>query len=138
MTLVAGLSIGGAPAFVADLLTSWRLRDVVTIPTQPAPGIFDAADGYSAKGLAQKIIIVRPYLMVVYAGNLSIAENIIAELDLRLPRQVAEVAGNEDLILSILDGTPDTLEIVALYFNNESIYPFCAHTRGFEIDGRRI
>lgn len=138
MTLVAGLSIGGAPAFVADLLTSWRLRHEVTIPSQRAPGIFKGVDGHFASGLTQKITIVRAYLMLAYAGNLSVARMIVEELDAALPPTAADVAGREDVFLAILDRTPGTLEMIALYFDGGKIYPLCLHTRGYEIDGRRL
>jgi hypothetical protein len=34
MTLVAGLSVGGLPAFLGDLLLSWRIPSAVGLPTQ--------------------------------------------------------------------------------------------------------
>ena len=138
MTLVAGLSIGGAPAFVADLLTSWRLQGEVEIPSQRSPGVFEGADGYFASGLAQKITIVRPYLMLAYAGRLSVARKIIEELDAILPMTAEEVTGSAHLFMAILDRTPDTLEMIALYFDGDNIHPLCLHTRGYEIDGRRL
>jgi hypothetical protein len=138
MTLVAGLSIGGAPAFVADLLTSWSLANTVSIPSQRAAGIFQGAEGYFAKGLAQKITIVRPYLLLAYAGNLSVAKKIISELDAVLPAGIEEIRDHEDLFLAILDRTPDTIEMVALYFTGDRIHPFCLHTRGYEIEGKRL
>ena len=138
MTLVAGLSIGGNPAFVGDLLTSWRLPSDVTIPTQPSSGVFEGAEGHFASGLAQKLTIVRPYLMLAYAGSLSAVRKLIRELDAALPLTSEEVFGREDMFLEILDSTPEGVEMVAVYFNGEMIYPFCVRTRGFEIDGRRL
>src|ERR1700681_2042841 len=107
MTLVAGLSIGGNPAFVGDLLTSWRLPSEVTIPTQPSSGVFEGVEGHFASGLAQKLTIVRPYLMLACAGSFSAVRRIIRELDAALPLTVEEVYGREDIFLEILDSTPE-------------------------------
>jgi len=75
VTLVAGLSIGGRPAFVGDLLTSWRVPTSITLPTHPKPEIHPNADGFFASGLAQKLVIVRPYLMIAWAGSVEVAHN---------------------------------------------------------------
>lgn len=138
MTLVAGLNIGGAPAFVGDLLSSWRLRTEIKIPTQRTSAVIKGAEGNFAKGLAQKISIVRPYLMLAYAGNLSTVHNIITELDGVLPKTMEEIAGQEDLFLSILDRTPNSVEMVAIYFNGHIIQPLCIHTCSFEIEDHRL
>lgn len=138
MTLVAGLSIGGEPAFVGDLLTSWRLRSEVTIPSQPSCGIFEGFDGHFASGLAQKLTIVRPYLMLAYAGSLSAVRKIVDRLDAVLPLTVEEVIGREDTFLEILDTAPEDVEMLANYFNGDLIWPIRVRTSGFEIDGRQL
>jgi hypothetical protein len=138
MTLVAGLSIGGLPAFVGDLLTSWGIPEPVSIPTRPKSGIFPGAEKHFVSGLAQKITIVRPYLMLAYAGTISPVKKIISELDAVLPSTFEEVLGEEDQFFAILDRTPDTVEMVALYLTDQAIRPYCMHTRGFEVDGRRL
>ena len=138
MTLVAGLSIGGRPAFVGDLLTSWRVPTSVTLPTRPELAIHANADGHFASGLAQKLIIVRPYLMIAWAGSVEVAHKLVRHLDEKLPQQLEQFPGNEDALLSALDVLPNTIEVVALLIYGDSIHPICVHTRGFEIDDRRL
>src|ERR1035438_8785951 len=81
MTLVAGLSIGGCPAFVGDLLTSWRLPTKLVLPTRPEKEIHRGLDGNFAAGLAQKLVIVRPYLMIAWAGSISVIRSLVNDLD---------------------------------------------------------
>jgi hypothetical protein len=138
MTLVAGLSIGGRPAFVGDLLTSWRLPTKLTLPTRLDEGSYASTDGYFASGLAQKLVILRPYLMVAWSGSVSVAQNLIRHLDRILPTSIDEFPGNEDALISVLNVLPDSVEVVALLIYKDSIHPLCVHTRGFEIDNRRI
>lgn len=138
MTLVAGLSFGGMPAFVGDLLTSWQVPTEVTLPTRPEYAVHSGVAGYYASGLAQKLVIVRPYLMIVWAGSVDAAYSLIEYLDRVLPARREQFVGNEQLLFEKLDVLPDTVEVVALLVDEDSIYPFCVHTRGFEIDSRRI
>lgn len=138
MTLVAGLSMGGRPAFVGDLLTSWRMPASVTLPTRPEYAVHADANGFFASGLAQKLVIVRPYLMIAWAGSVDVARNLIRYLDEKLPRDREQFPGNEDALLSALDSLPNTVEVVTLLIYEDSIHPLCVHTRGFEVDNRRI
>lgn len=138
MTLVAGLSMGGRPAFVGDLLTSWRMPTSVTLPTSPEHAVHEDANGFFASGLAQKLIIVRPYLMIAWAGSVEVARNLIRYLDERLPREQEQFLGSEETLLSALNSLPNTVEVVALLIHRDLIHPLCVHTRGFEVDDRRI
>ncbi len=138
VTLVAGLSFGGRPAFVGDLLTSWRMPTSVTLPTSPEFATHADANGFFASGLAQKLIIVRPYLMIAWAGSVEVARDLVRYLDEKLPRELEQFLGNEDTLFSVLDTLLKTVEIVALLIYGDSIHPICVHTRGFEIDERRI
>jgi hypothetical protein len=137
MTLVAGLSVGGMPAFLGDLLLSRRLPDAVELPTQLGEKVIPGFGGDHAHSLAQKIIIVRPYLLVAWAGRRSEVDRLIREIDVILP------AGNEapetaDDILSILDTCAERTELVALLIWNNAVHPFLIRTRGFELDDRRL
>jgi hypothetical protein len=110
----------------------------VTIPSQPSSGVFEGVEGHFASGLAQKLTIVRPFLMLAYAGSLSRVRKLIRDLDAALPLTIEEVFGREEMFLEILDTTPVGVEMVAVYFNGDMIYPICVRTRGFEIDDRRL
>ena len=138
MTLVAGISIGGAPAFVGDLLTSWGLPKKLELPTRPDLEIHEGVDGNFAAGLAQKIVIVRPYLMIAWAGSLDVIHKLVNQLDKVLPRLVKDFPGHEDDLFAPLDSLPNTVEVVALFFDGSAIHPFCVHTRGFELEKQRI
>jgi hypothetical protein len=110
----------------------------VTLPTRPELAIHANADGLFASGLAQKLIIVRPYLMIAWAGSVEAIRSLVQRLDEKLPRQLDQFPGHEDVLLSALDALPDTVEVVAPLIYGKSIHPICVHTRGFEIDDRRI
>jgi hypothetical protein len=137
MTLVAGLSIGTLPAFVGDLLLSWRLSTKVDLPTSVESGIFSGSNGLHAAGLAQKLIIVRPYLMIAWAGIHSRVETVVRELDRILPNDFSSVADPE-VILKVLDSVGQGVELLALLADGKQLHPFCIGTRGFEIDNRRV
>jgi hypothetical protein len=138
MTLVAGLSIGGRPAFIGDLLVSWGLPTKLMLPTRLEEGIYEGVDGSFAAGLAQKIVIVRPYLMVAWAGSVSIIRRLVNHLNSILPALSEEFPGHEDQLLSALNVLPKSVEVVALLIYGSAIYPLCIHTRGFEIDNQRV
>jgi hypothetical protein len=69
MTLVAGLSVGGLPAFIGDLLVSWHIPSAVDLPTQLEKVVRPGLGTDYAASLTQKLIIVRPYLMLAWAGE---------------------------------------------------------------------
>lgn len=139
MTLVAGLSIGGTPAFIGDLLLSWGVPTEASLPTQAAPGVFKGLDGNYAKELAQKLVIVRPYLMLAWAGSYGNACALISELDRCLPAEVHDLQGRMESLYEPMNRLArNSLELVVLIFDGKQIFPLCANTRGFEIDGRRI
>lgn len=76
--------------------------------------------------------------MIVWAGSVDAAYNLIVHLDRVLPTTRQQLAGNEQIVFEQLDVLPDTIEVVALLIDEDSIYPFCVYTKGFEIDNRRI
>lgn len=137
MTLVAGISIGGLPAFMGDLLLSWGVPSEVDLPTLRSPGVFPGKDKDYAAGLAQKLIIVRPYLLIAWAGLRREATRIVEALDAALPR-TKELEGHPEGLFEILDSCREGTEIVALVIAGSSIFPFCVRTRGFEIDNKRV
>ncbi|MEB3047697.1 hypothetical protein [Rhizobium mulingense] len=137
MTLVAGLSVGGLPAFIGDLLVSWRLPSSIDLPTQRQAGIFPGENKDYAAGLCQKLVIIRPYLMLVWAGRHAEAMRIIRELDAILPTESRPLEDAEP-IFRILNTCGEDTEIIALLIRGASIYPFCVRTRGFELDDKRI
>ena len=137
MTLVAGLSVGGLPAFIGDLLLSWRLKTEIDLPTVWHPGIYPGQDGDHASGLAQKLVIVRAYMMVAWAGSYSEATRIIKALDQTLPPTLNQLT-NPAPILDILDTCSEGTELVALLIWEKTIQPIGVRTQGFELDGKRI
>jgi hypothetical protein len=138
VTLVAGLSIGGGPAFVGDLLVSWGVPTKLRLPTRPQEEIHKGLDGSFAAGLAQKLIIIRPYLMIAWAGSVSVIGKLVNELDRVLPACCEEFKKDTDQLLGALDVLPNTVEVVALVFDGDYTYPICVHTRGFELDNQRF
>jgi hypothetical protein len=137
VTLVAGISIGGLPAFVGDLLVSWALPSEVDLPTLRSPGVFPGMDKDYAAGLAQKLIIVRPYLLVAWAGVRREATRIIEALDAALPR-TNQLGEHPVALFEILNSCSEGTEIVAVVIAGTSIFPLCVRTRGFEIDDKRV
>lgn len=139
MTLVAGLSIGGTPAFIGDLLLSWGVPTEVSLPSQPRPGVFKGRDQAYAKELAQKLVIVRPYLLLAWAGSYTSVCALIDHLDRWLPTDVNDLKGRTEALYALMSQfAADGLELVMLIFDGEEIIPLCANTRGIELDGRRI
>lgn len=137
MTLVAGISIGGLPAFIGDLLLSWPVPSEVDLPTLRAPGVFRGMDKDFAAGLAQKLVIVRPYLLVAWAGVRREATRIIEALDAALP-STNQLHEHPFPLFEILNSCSEGTEMVALVIVGTSIFPFCVRTRGFEIDDKRV
>lgn len=137
MTLVAGLSVGGSPAFMGDLMTSWRLRSLVDLPTRAASNEQPVGQGYYAAGLAQKLIVVRPYLLLAWAGVEAEVRRLALELDECLPENLSDLHTPEPA-MRILDTCSEGTELVALLIWGKTIQPLCIRTRGFELDGRRV
>jgi hypothetical protein len=137
MTLVAGLSVGGLPAFIGDLLVSWRTPSAVDLPTQREERVLRGLGTDHAAGLAQKLVIIRPYLMIAWAGDRADAERMICELNDHLPPEVGQLNDTKD-IFSILNTCGENTELVALLIWGENIHPLGVRTRGFELDNRRI
>lgn len=137
MTLVAGISVGGLPAFIGDLLISWGIPSEIDLPTLRSPGIFPGIGKDYAEGLAQKLIIVRPYLLIAWAGVQREATRIVKELDAALPN-TQQLEEHPEALFEILNSCSEGTEIVALVIAETSIFPFCVRTRGFEIDDKRV
>lgn len=137
MTLVAGISVGGMPAFIGDLLASWRLPNPADLPTLAEPGVAPGLDGCFAKGLAQKIVIVRPWLMIGWAGSGANAYRIIQALDQLLP-DVADEFNHIDEMIALFETSDDGDEIIALIIYQNEVHPLCVRTRGFELGNMRI
>lgn len=137
MTLVVGLSIGALPAFMGDLLTSWQLPTAVDLPTRPQKAVHPVGNNLHAATLAQKLIIVRPYLMIAWAGVQSEAYRIIRELDACCPDRASDLK-DPHLVLRILDSCKEGVEMVALLIYRDQINPICIRTTGFEIDDHRL
>jgi hypothetical protein len=137
MTLVAGFSCGGPPAFVGDLLTSWRVPSALRLPIKATETTFPTGDKTFAAGLAQKLIIVRPYLLIAWAGSASEIHKLVRELNEVLPRSIDELRGCADVLFCPLNELTRDVEVVAVVIDGDSIRPYCVHTRGFELDDRR-
>ncbi len=138
MTLVAGLSFGGTPTFVGDILTSWRLPTKISLPTRLEYDTYQSADGSFAADLAQKLIIVRPYLLIAWTGTVSIVHELVCQLDNILPVSMDDLRGREELLLEPLDRVAEGVELLAVVIDDDWVRPFCIRTRGFEADGKRI
>lgn len=137
MTLVAGISVGGLPAFVGDLLTSWRVPAPADLPTRPTLESQPGQDGAFAGALAQKLIIVRSYFMLAWMGSKPNADRILAGLDRILPDTVDDIA-DFDPIFSLLASCEEESELIALVIGHGMIQPYPVRTRGYELDGKRI
>jgi hypothetical protein len=137
MTLVAGLSVGGLPAFIGDLLLSRRLPAPVDLPTRSKPGLRPGLDRHFAAELAQKLVIVRPWFLIAWAGSQSNANRIIQGLDALLPERSEDLARVEPA-LELLDSCSEDGELVVLIIRGNAIHPIGVRTRGFELDGKRV
>lgn len=136
MTLVGGISVGGIPAFIGDLLISWRVPTTVDLPTRAVPSITPGLDDYFASSLEQKLVLIRPYFLLAWAGSRPNANRIIQSLDAILPEK-AELA-DAHAALQLLDTCDEDGELLAIVISDGTVQPYCARTRGFELDGRRI
>jgi hypothetical protein len=101
------------------------------------PQIIPGIDRDFAAGLAQKLIIVRTYLMVAWAGSSAQIKRIIAEIDANLPPD-GETLEDPEPVFRALNSCNDGVEIVALLIWRDKIHPFCIGTRGFPLDDKRI
>ncbi|ANT51356.1 hypothetical protein [Mesorhizobium amorphae] len=137
MTLVAGLSVGGLPAFIGDLLVSWRIPSAIDLPTRSEEGVYPGIGEDHAAGLAQKLIIVRPYLMLAWAGERKEVDRMVRDLDSALPLDACDLR-NPTVILEILDTCAANTELVALLIMADAIHPIGVRTRGFELGDKRI
>lgn len=125
------------PAFIGDLLISWRLATPADLPTRPENAVHPGEDGFFAASLAQKLVIVRPYFLLAWAGSRSNAERILRDLDRVLPAHFSAI-GEPAQFFDILNSCDEDSEMVALLIGNEMVQPFGVRTRGFEIDGKRV
>ncbi len=137
MTLIAGISLGGMPAFIGDLLTSWKVPVESELPTRPEPAIQPGEDGYYAHSLAQKLVIVRPYFLLAWAGSQSNTLRILKEIDNLLPSTFDEIKEFAP-ILDVLSSCAQDSEMIALVIGDGMVQPICVGTRGVEIDGKRV
>lgn len=137
MTLVAGFSCGGPPAFVGDLLTSWRVPSALKLPIKATQATVPTGDKTFAAGLAQKLIIVRPYLLIAWAGSASEIHELVRELNNILPVSIGELRNCMDLLFRPLNDLTRDVEAVVVVIDGDWIRPYCVHTRGFELDDRR-
>ena len=137
MTLVAGFSCGGPPAFVGDLLTSWRVPSSLKLPTREKEATFPTGEKTFAAGLTQKLIIVRPYLLIAWAGLTSEIHELVRKLNEVLPQKVEGLHNSADSLFRPLNELTDDVEVVAVVIDGDRIRPYCVHTRGFELDDRR-
>src|SRR5262245_2684710 len=83
MTIVARFGIQGCPMLMGDLLLSGPELpgSKVFLPTtEDFSAIFPAGSTKVPRGIRQKIAVVSDKLVVGWAGKLSIAQNVIAEL----------------------------------------------------------
>ena len=100
--------------------------------------VFAGTDGNFAAGLAQKLVIVRSYLLLIWAGEYSVIRRLVNALDRDIPTSISDFPGNEDCLFSALDVLPKSVEVVAVLIDGEFIRPFCVHTRGFEFENKRF
>jgi hypothetical protein len=126
------MSVGGSPAFVGDLLVSWGMPTKVVLPTRPQKEIHKGVDGSFAAGLAQKLVIVRPYLMITWAGSVSVITQLVNHLDSILPASCDEFKKDTDQLLGVLDVLPNTVEVIAVVFDGSTF------TRSLFIQGALI
>jgi hypothetical protein len=137
MTLVAGISLGGMPAFIGDLLISRRLPAPADLPTRPENAVHPGEDGFFAASLAQKLVIVRPYFLLAWAGSRSTADRILRELDRLLPDDF-DASADSAPVWDVLNSCEEGSEMVVLIIGNGMVQPLGIRTRGFEIDGKRV
>lgn len=137
MTLVAGVNVGGLLAFIGDLLLSWRIPSAVDLPTQSAVHVRPGLHGDHAAGLGQKLHIIRPYLLLGWAGEHVEAVRIIRELEKLLPATQSEL-DDLDPAFEILNSCRDGTEMVVTVIKDGAIQTFDVRTRSFELDNKRI
>jgi len=137
VTLVAGFSLGGLPAFIGDLLISRRLPVPADLPTRPEEAVHPGEDGFFATSLAQKLVIVRPYFLLAWAGSRSNAERILRELDRLLPDDFDAIEDSSP-VWDALNSCAEDSEMIALIIGDGKVQPLGIRTRGFEIDGKRV
>jgi hypothetical protein len=107
------------------------------LPIRTTEATFPTGDKTFAAGLAQKLIIVRPYLLIAWAGSTSEIHKLVRELNEVLPREIDELRGCTDALFRPLNGLTRDVEVVAVVIDGDWIRPYCIHTRGFELDDRR-
>jgi len=109
----------------------------VDLPTRPTEAIHAGEDGHFAVGLAQKLIIVRPFLLVAWAGSKSNADRIVRQLDGLLPATFDEIDA-WDPIWDVLNSCVEDSEMIALIIGQGMVQPLGIRTGGFDIDGKRV
>ena len=125
------------PAFIGDLLISRRLPAPTDLPTRPEEAVHPGEDGFFATSLAQKLVIVRPYFLLAWAGSRANADRILRELDRLLPDAFDRTA-DPTPVWDVLESCAEDSEMVALIVGDGLVQPLGIRTRGFEIDGKRV
>lgn len=136
MTLVGGVSVGSMPAFIGDLLISWRVPAPVDLPTLAQPGLAPGLDDHFAASLAQKLVIIRPYFLLAWAGSRANAERVIQGLDAILPEQAD--LGDGHPIFELLNTCDEESELLAVIIKDDRVQPYGVRTCGFELGDKRI
>ncbi|MFS2109982.1 hypothetical protein ACCC88_09865, partial [Sphingomonas sp. Sphisp140] len=106
-------------------------------PTRPVSDLAPGLEDHFARGLAQKLVIVRPWFMVAWAGSSANAHRILQELDRMLPEKQEDFTEG-DAIWELFATSGEDDEMLALVIHDNSVHPICIRTRGFELDGKRI
>lgn len=125
------------PAIIGDLLVSWRLPGSVDLPTRAETELAPGLDDYFASGLMQKLVIVRPWFLIAWAGSSANAQRIIQGLDRLLPEQAIDFTQSE-AVLGLLSTSGEDDELLALIIYKGAVHPLGVRTKGFELDGKRI
>jgi hypothetical protein len=90
------------PAFIGDLLTSWRVRIVVDLPTRAEPGVTPGLNDQFASSLEQKLVLIRPCFLLAWDGSRANANRIIYGI---LARVIALRFGSRAMALHWVVGT---------------------------------
>jgi hypothetical protein len=125
------------PAFVGDLLISRQLAAPVDLPTLAEPRIAPGLDNHFASSLSQKLVIVRSYFLLAWAGSKANADRIIRGLDQVLPERSGELHDGR-IVLDLLNSCEEDSELLAVVIHGGKVQPVGARTCGFELNGKRI
>ena len=125
MTLVSLIVAPGSPTFlISDILVSSTLPETALIPTISRDSAYlQIGDSHFAVDVTQKIVLIRPWLCLGWAGLLHKSRNLILLLDKILPTYIDNPQQIDRILKSQINrDATDGLELLLCYIYQGNVF----------------